>query len=71
MKARTGASNLTDVGESLAALTVDEVWGLPSDRLFPELRLNFLQDLISKMARAATKEEFAAAFDSRLGEIVL
>ena len=71
MKARTGASNLTDVGESLAALTVDEVWGLPSDRLFPELRLNFLQDLISKMARAATKEEFAAAFDNRLGEIVL
>lgn len=49
---KTGASNLTDVGESLAALTVDE-------------------DLISKMARAATKEEFAAAFDSRLGEIVL
>ena len=71
MKARTGATSLTDVGESLAALTVDEALGAGNSadcrRLFPEL----LQDLISKMARALTKEEFAAAFDSRLGDIVL
>lgn len=49
---KNGPTNLTEVGDSVAALSVDE-------------------ELIAKMAKAVTKDEFVSAFESRLGDITL